>query len=215
VVRHKRLLLGPLPLLTFAALAGGAAWATAPRAPAKRTVLLEHDALDAMRAVARGEARLVERKVLDRDRDGVAEHGTVADLAAAGVLETSPPEPGASSLDVAGYRVSVLLPREAERSGRLAFARTAEDVDPKLASRFFAVVAIPREDAPGLRAAYLDAAGRLWIGEGVCDGDRRPSVPPPARSFVEAEETAREGGLIWRLRAGPPLEPPPRPRPAK
>jgi hypothetical protein len=209
VPRSRSLLVGPLSLLTVASLGGAAAWALSARPPAALLVARERHVLEVVRGVARAEESLRARGTVDRDGDKTGEYGSVSDLDAARLVGDlgAPVVDGALAVD--GYRVVALLPRETDRSGRLAFSRERKDVDPTLASRFFAVAAMPRADEPsGLRAFYLDSTGGLWTAEGVCDGERHPFVAPPTRSLIQVEETPLEGGLVWRHRAGPPPKAP-------
>jgi len=216
VAKHRNLLIGPLPVLAVLALGLGVAWALGDRPDAKEVVAREHRVLDVLRGLARAQGTLRTRRTVDRNGDGTAEFGTLEDLRTGGLLADLGGREERGFLAVEGYRVVVLLPRETERTGRLAFATTPADVEPGLASRFFAVAAMPREEKPsGLRAFYLDVTGATWTAEGVCDGERHPYAAPPRRAFVDLEEMPVEDGLVWRLRAGPLPKAPPRPRPPK
>jgi hypothetical protein len=208
-VRQRALRFGTLGVVTVLALAGGVAWTLSPRRGAREMAGREREALATLRELLAAETAFQAGAKLDRDRDGVAEFGDLEDLARAGLSVRTPVRDAAGPwLDVAGYRVEVLLPALLERSGRVLLVRSGAGADPVLAARQFAAVATPRADVPsGLRALYLDSAGRLWEAEGVCEGTRDAFHGPPTHALAEEEEIPREGGAVWRLREDPSRRP--------
>jgi hypothetical protein len=213
-IRHRSLRFGPLEITALAAFGIAAvAWAT-PRPPIRAEIGREERALALGGAVAAAEKAFLAKKALDANGDGMPEYGPLTALTTAGVLAHPLRSDAAGTfLEESGYRIEVLLPSAPLPRGGLTLARSTERVEPELSARAFAVVGLPKKGA-GRRAFYLDAAGRLFVADGVCDDAGEPARAFPARALEGSEEDLKDGSTIWHLLSGPP-EPtrPPRPKP--
>jgi hypothetical protein len=135
-------------------------------------------------------------------RERTGEHGWLADLARAGLLEgldlRPPPDP--AWVDAGGYRVEILLPqRGAAKAGLVAIAPADAGgaVDRALARRHFVVVARPIGPEPrGFRTWYLDEGEHTWVSEGASDEIGRISNPLPLLhlGLSDGDDTS---GLSW------------------
>src|SRR5438094_474807 len=80
--------------------------AASARPPAAAEAARERRVLDVLRQVAHAEETLRARGTVDRNGDHLGEHGTVGDLAAAGLLADVPGTVEGEALLVEGYRVT-------------------------------------------------------------------------------------------------------------
>lgn len=197
--RWKALRFGPLEAAALlSVLAAAAAWA-APR-PALRAQIRHEDRADALvRRVATAEWTFRAKKTLDANGDGAFEYGPLDALARAGLLDRPPKSDAQGTfLEESGYRVEVLLPGGAQRGGGVALVRSTGKPDPALAASTFAVVALPGAGA-GLRAIYVDAAGRTFEAEGVSDDQGLPARTFPSRAIEHDDDDLKDGTPIWHV----------------
>jgi hypothetical protein len=196
-IRWKALRFGPLEAVAVLSLSVAAvAWA-APRPGIRERIAREERAAGLVLRVAAAERAFLARKVLDADGDGRAEYGTLLDLARAGLLDRTPrSDAQGDHLEESGYRIEVLLPGGPMRGGGTALARSREKADPALAADLFAVVCLPTAGA-GLRATYVDAAGRIYDAEGISDDEGAAVRTFPARVLLAEEEDLKDGSTVW------------------
>jgi hypothetical protein len=203
--RHRSLRFGLLEAVALGSvLAGGALVARALR-DADTVIGREEAALAFVRRVGEMQKEFKESRRLDRNRDGQPEYGSLEDLHDAGLLEADPRADAAGPhVLLEGYRVEVLLPAEADPTGRRVLTRLPSRADGRLSAQQFAVVAVPSGEVRALRSYYLDAHGWLYGAEGVYDPDRDPTSPPPRLELrEERDEGGTDDGPFWRR-----IEPP-------
>jgi hypothetical protein len=204
---------GPLEVAILASLVAAFLVLWTPWREAKRILSREEEALAVARAVAAAERTFHARRAKDANGDGLAEYGTLDDLAAAGLLPRPVArEPAPAHLSVGTYRIEVLLPEGlTPQEGRRTLSRAGGPVDSVLASETFAVVALPGADREGgLRALYTDETGRTWYADEVTDPDRGTATLPPAFTLKEETEQGVLAGPFWLLRGEDRVPPPKR-----
>lgn len=198
-IRWRSLRFGPLEataLLSLLIAAG--AWA-APL-PAIRAMIRREDRASALvRRIASAEHAFLAKRALDADGDGAPEYGPLAALARAGVLsEPLRSDAAGTYREEGGYRVEVLLPGGPHRGGGTTLVRSTGKPDPALSTALFAVVALPGPGA-GLRAIYVDAAGRTFESEGVSDDLGQPARTFPDRAVEHDEDDLKDGNPLWHV----------------
>lgn len=203
----------------------GALRVTVPRGRllALRVQKNELAAIATLRNIASAQAQCRAAGAIDADGDGVAEYGTLAELAGAvavrgGDQRIAPPLLAAAFRRIergvvvrSGYCFGVWLPGRAgvpvgeAPGGGLA----AGDVDPALAARRWCAYAWPVEaGVTGQRVFFIDQAGDVLAapnGDGRCSGPSRPPAPGAARTqgagetldAAAAANAAANDGQTW------------------
>jgi len=206
-VRHRSLRFGLLEAVVLGSILAGGALVARALKDADAVIGREEAALAFVRRIGAMEATFKESRRLDRNGDGQPEYGSLEDLHRADLLEAAPRTDAAGPhLVIEGYRVEVLLPTEADPTGRRVLTRLPGRADGRLAAQQFVVVAVPSGEGRALRGWYLDAQGWLYGAEGVYDPDRDPTSPPPRLELrEERDEGGTDDGPFWR-RIEPPRE---------
>jgi len=207
-VRHKALRFGLLEAGLVASLCATAFVVWRSDASARDVIAREERGLSFLRGVLAAEQAFRAAGKRDEDGDGKPEFGTLADLAAARLVE-GPVERDEHGpfVPTAGYRVRVLLPSDLSGTRAVRWARPGAPVDPALSATTVAVVALPRGGGPRvLRAFYLDAAGYGFASDGVYSAERDPTLAPPLRELRDGtrDDGGHEGGAGWRAFEAPP-----------
>lgn len=188
---RRGFLLALLALLI--AIVAAAAWLTPGTdfSPSRRVVSESQAGAVLRHGLAAAQAQARREKLADADRDGSAEHLTLAELVSRGLMPMPTAPAPSGELIHGAYRYSVFLPDGADGGGTVA-AETPAAIDGR--ERHFVAYAWPADATSTWRRFAIDERGELHAHESV------PGAPAPAWNSLY-------GGKTWGAEPAAPWKP--------